>query len=249
MIRFSIPAWIPMIAAFVAASPNAHANGGQTHGGTAVVCRSPDGSIARAEVLDLFEARELLGVRPMQIVDADWARTAILWALRYRYRGRSIYADTLERTIDELRYRFKFLEPGRHVELIPDVFPKIGEVGCASRLRATVGDRCTFRRLLAFDERCEIEQLASFDDDGAILIDSEIYESLDPLNRLAIELHEGAYYLDRKYRRAKDSTFARRLVGLLLADHPDARLDPMIDAYRFLLGDDATVLPLIPRSF
>ncbi|MBS1962887.1 MAG: hypothetical protein JST04_11770 [Bdellovibrionales bacterium] len=196
------------LAAF-AGPRDVRAEGGQTHGGGAIVCRSPNGAITRAEVLDVFEARELYGLNPVAVTDVDATRTAMLGSLRSRYLGKSLYPAYLEQTLAMLHPRFKLLNPGVRLEVIPDAFPKINIRGC------------------------EIEQLASFNDDGVILLDREIMGALDPLNRLAIELHESAYLLDRKWRKATNSVFARKLVGFLLADHADPKLDPMIAAYDF----------------
>lgn len=188
----------------------ARAEGGQTHGGTAIVCRNGDGSIASAEVLDSFEARELYGLKQIGVGDVAKARTELLDDLDRRFAGRSLYPKYLRDTLADLHGRFKLLDPKVRLELIPDVFPKISRKGCA------------------------IEQLASFDDkSGEIRLDSEIFKALSPAGRLALEMHESVYYLDRKWAKAKDSVFARKLVGLLLATQWGADLDKAVAAYAF----------------
>jgi len=188
----------------------ARAEGGQTHGGTAIVCRNGDGSIASAEVLDSFEARELYGLKQIGVGDVAKARSELLNDLDRRFAGRSLYPKYLRDTLADLHGRFKLLDPKVRLELIPDVFPKISQKGCT------------------------IEQLAEFDDkSGKILLDSEIFKALSPAGRLTLEFHESVYLLDRKWAKAKDSVFARKLVGLLLATRWDANLDKAIAAYAF----------------
>ncbi len=193
---------------FAPASVHA-AEGGLTHGGTAVVCRYPTGGIATAEVLDLFEARELLRLQPIVVNDVATERNSLLADLDSRFVGKSLYPAYLRDTLNTLHPRFKLLAPHVRIELIPDVFPKISQKGCA------------------------IEQLASFQDGGDILLDSEIFGALSPLNRLALELHESVYSLDRKWASAADSVFSRKLVGLLIANQWSAALDQAIFAYSF----------------
>jgi len=188
--------------------PNsALAEGGQTHGGTAIVCRTPEGAISSAEPLDLFEARELYGIRTIAVKDVATERVRMLNDLAKVYAGRSVYPNHLKKTLDAFHDRFRPLAPNVRLELIPDAFPKISKKGCA------------------------IEQLAAFQQNGEILLDSEIFGTLSPLGRLALELHESVYYLDRKWSKAKDSVFARKLVGLLLADQWGSALDRTLLAY------------------
>jgi hypothetical protein len=195
------------LATFGLSPSRASAEGGQTHGGTAIVCRALDGSIVSAELLDLFEARELRGLNPIGVKDVAAARSSLLDALQGRFAGRSRYPQYLRSVLADLHPRFKLLAPNVRLELIPDVFPKISQKGCA------------------------IEQLAAFQDGGDILLDSEIFSALSPLNRLALEFHESVYFLDRKWASAKDSVSSRKLVGLLLADQWGADLDRTVLAY------------------
>jgi hypothetical protein len=188
---------------------SAYAGGGLTHGGTAIVCRNPTGEIVTAELLDLFEARELFGLHPIVVTDVANARNSLLADLGHRFVGKSLYPYYLRDTLTTLHGRFKVLAPRVRIELIPDVFPTISQKGCA------------------------IEQLASFQDGGDILLDSEIFGALSPLNRLALELHESVYFLDRKWARSTDSVFSRKLVGLLLANQWTDNLDKAILAYAF----------------
>jgi hypothetical protein len=142
--------------------------------------------------------------------DVARARAELLDDLDRRFAGRSLYPKYLRDTLADLHDRFQLLDPKVRLELIPDVFPKISMKGCA------------------------IEQLAAFDDDsGKIKLDSEIFKALSPAGRLTIEFHESVYYLDRKWAKAKDSVFARKLVGLLLATQWGADLDGAIGAYAF----------------
>lgn len=177
------------------------------HGANAVVCRGGNGIVSRAEVLDLYEAREVYGLRVPPIQDVVVARTTLLANLHHRFVGISAYPYFLETTIASLHSHFQVLPHGSHLPLLPDHYPPIPVAGC------------------------RIEQLASFDDTGAIQLDGDILAALDGTNRLALELHETVDYLDRKWAHTTDSVFARHLVGLLLADNWGTPLDVAVKSY------------------
>jgi hypothetical protein len=143
------------------------------------------------------------------VKDVATERNSLLADLDRRFVGKSLYPAFLRNTLNTLHGHFKVLAPQVRIELIPDVFPKISQKGCA------------------------IEQLASFQDGGDILLDSEIFGALTPLNRLALELHESVYFLDRKWASATDSVFSRKLVGLLLANQWTVNLDKAVLSYAF----------------
>lgn len=187
-------------------SADARASGGvEAHGGPAVVCRALDGTnrILSAEMLDLFEARNVRGLRVS--VDRPGSAEEIAAQVfsrlqRYAYgaRYRKELAEILERKI--------ILEPEVRNTPTNDVFPILSREGC------------------------KIEQVAVYvRDERRVLIDREIFDALDATNQAALYVHEAVYKIDRDLTFTRSAVEARRLTGYLLADeHRALEIAPLI---------------------
>lgn len=171
---------------------SAHAEGGASHGGVAVVCRDPAYTITEAFLLDTFEAKYLNGKSLLDSLTGSYAD--VRGHIQNLTSDYTPFLPILDRTMGELKSRYRFLGKDVQLEVTMDVFPIINRRGC------------------------KIEQLANFrDQEKDILIDREIYDALTPLDRVGLELHEALYYLDRKWVNSQDSRRARTLVGEFLS--------------------------------
>ncbi|MBS1964027.1 MAG: hypothetical protein JST04_17575 [Bdellovibrionales bacterium] len=175
------------------------------YGSTAVVCRGAGGSVASAEVLDLYEAREIYNISVISVSDVTRARQDLLIDLARTYNGKSLYPRYLQDTIGDFHGRFR--KSDTRLKLVADVYPRIPS--------------------------CAIEQVSALQKNGEILLDAEIFSALTPIGRLAVELHDSVAFLDRKFTDAKDSRFARKLTGLLLGRKWGKSLDVAIALYSF----------------
>lgn len=97
---------------------------------------------------------------------------------------------------------------------------------------------------MALPKSCELRQLAHYIDDSLVLIDQEIWNVLDDLNKAAIILHEAIYRYERG-PNTLDSRHARKLVGYLFSN---SNLEPILDGvpnnarfcYAFKIHPDGT---------
>jgi hypothetical protein len=187
-------------------SGTAFAEGGASHGGTAVVCRGADGKITDAQLLDLFEAQNLLQLPLLDDRISTWAE---LREIFYRkLSAMPTYAGMIEKTLKEFSGKVREVGPEIELELTRDVFPTISK------------------------KNCRIEQLAVYRENGEILVDTEVYYRLRPLDRIALMIHEAVYLVDRKMRRSTNSLRAREIVAYLFSkDSGSKRLNELVFEY------------------
>ena len=157
------------------------------NGGVSVVCRNKKGNIKSAELLDIYEGREIYGKKynPEYHFEIEWALRGKL-AKYPQFFGQIKYQQ-------RLLPKAIFVPLGNDIILTNDAFPLIKKKGC------------------------EFEQLANYTDDGELLISQEIYEELDLFNRAALFIHESIYALRRKFAGDLNSQISRKLVANLLA--------------------------------
>jgi hypothetical protein len=156
------------------------------NGGHSVVCRDESEQILSVETLDLFEGRQL--GRAYSDGKADDMLALALERLK-------TFPGHYQQIVDELalvKRVMSFVGSDVELELTQDALPILRKKGCS------------------------FEQLASYTDDGHLLVSKEIFDSLSGADKAAILLHEAIYSLDRKLG-ATDSTRTRRIVGVLLA--------------------------------
>ena len=141
------------------------------NGGDAIVCRSPDNGIRTAELLDIYEARELRRI-PMNLVSFEMnakieeallrlARFSPLRAARYREQIRTFFAEAL------------FV---KDVELydIPDSDDLFFPLGCKP-------------------EQLVIQIKPYFPEDPRYVVNQNIWDALDANSRATMLLHEVIY--------------------------------------------------------
>jgi len=169
-------------------------------GGSAVVCRNPDGKIYYSELLDLFEARAVIGLKlpaASGSIYTDYRRSV---ENTHRLQGHPDLADKIVEQSDENLRRFfdivRMTQPGERL-------PRLDDVGEHPRL----------------SPNCGLEQLAIFHDTepAVVEIDTEIWETLDSLNRAALVTHELFYQWDR-INKEPTSEGTRSLVAHVYAE-------------------------------
>lgn len=173
-----------------------HAAGNSGSGGVAVVCRSSSGKIISAELLDLFEGREL---HHLHYGDEN---LSVATRLKLAQLPLTHHPKYLKFFLDELSYikaNLIFVSSETQIMATNDAFPVIRKKGC------------------------EFEQLAVYTTEGKIIISKEIYQALNSANKGALYVHEVVYSLRRKLGD-KNSQKARLLTAHLTADNGDQRV-------------------------
>lgn len=187
-----------------------HAQGGMNGGGgRAVVCRDSSGKITSAELLDLYEAREVFGYVLRVSAPTEEAELQTTAAEYRRYFGYDLkeqvgpnlsagplsvedVAESLRKEFETTRQKFRFIQLPNRLQQVPDSHEPVATDGC------------------------QAEQLAIYYLDQLILVQKEIYEHLDPMNKLALLIHEQEYK-DKRKVGATDSRRVRRTVGELFS--------------------------------
>ena len=158
-------------------------------GGNSVVCRNPSGSLASAEVYDLFEGRALYDYQTKEVI-LDYASQARAIAKMMTDTTQDAFFETeTERILKEV----KFLPSD--ATLIP-----IDDSG--SIIKPT---------------NCEIYQTAIYLSNNRVYFDSNIWMLLTETNRAALILHEVIYAYLRIYDGTKTSSRARQYVAYLFS--------------------------------
>jgi len=181
----SIVAIITVISSISFAFATGGVDGG---GGKGVVCRNDQNQITKAEVLDIYEGRVQYGHTVQSSSDSIMSQAEE--AIRYISKGRSkIFQDSVLQMANFINLRKRILPDGTGLEDINDSHHVIVPKGC------------------------KVEQLANFTKQNQILIDGEIWKSLDNTNKAALLVHEALYKWFRNYG-ATNSIRARKFVSL-----------------------------------
>ena len=166
-----------------------HSGGMNGGGGRAVVCRK-DGDIETAELLDLYEARVLYGLTIRAArgdAAADWKQTTVDLVNHFQDHWPTSPNDSkrIQDSIDPFVTLISL--PNRLNNVLDSIEPVV-------------------------PEKCAIEQAAYFYGDDRLLVQSEIYDHLDTVNRSALKAHEYVYQKTRS-KGATDSRSARRFIS------------------------------------
>jgi hypothetical protein len=167
------------------------------NGGVGVVCRTPKGQILSAQMLDIFEGKNM-DANPLHYaengMDLD---TRIQLATVQMVPNSKFLADFLTE-LSKVKANVVVL-PREDVGLTPtnDAFPALYKKGCA------------------------FEQVANYMADGKIRVDREIYRHLNELNRAALYVHEAVYAVARADAGETNSIRSRKLTAQVLAQNPD----------------------------
>jgi hypothetical protein len=175
---------------------SAHAGNEAGNGGVSIVCRDQSGEIISAEILDIYEGREVYG-RTYSYENLSFQTKIQLAQLKL-----TSYPGFLKRLQDKLtsaQANTVFIPYGSELEATNDALPLIKKKGC------------------------KFEQLANYTRNGELLISQEIYSKLDNTNKAALYVHEAAYTL-RRNSGDTDSQKSRRLVAHLMAENGDQKI-------------------------
>lgn len=171
---------------------------GSSGGGKAIVCRDANYNITSATLLDLYEAVHIKNIKldsPLGNLEAEYER--YLSELRYiSDDSRPVTESEILEFKTQFKRYFRFLPAGFHPEETGDsrtqVWPAPG---------------------------CAIEQVAHFRDDLKFAdIDTEIWNHLDSLNKVALWAHETFYSMYRTIAGEDNSRNVRDLVGHIFAE-------------------------------
>lgn len=195
-------------------------------GGKGVVCRNPDGSIRSAELLDLWEARELhqLEIQPVQ---GNLAKEVYRLA---DSMGPSLFSDDIDIYMtsegkNSKPETVKYSGPAAISQLIklsanPFLNPNATSVRRLHGVDLTLTDDS---KEAIMPRECAIEQIVHYVDyfkaHGSILINQDIVDRLDLTNQVALILHEALYKRLRDYWGEENSLRVRRTIGLAMSGH------------------------------
>lgn len=160
-------------------------------GGKSVVCRDSRGKIVSAEVLDLYEAR-LLKKWPIISSSAPYMDQVLTALLNIEFGLETTPSNLIHTEAVRINLVKNILPDGTGLTPINDSYEVIAPKGC------------------------QIEQLANFVNGATVLIDGEIWGSLNETNKAALILHEAVYELLRIYGETT-SVRARNIVGAALS--------------------------------
>jgi hypothetical protein len=174
-------------------------SGEKGNGGYSVVCRTEQGQITSAELLDIYEGRVIH--KKNFAVDLNSVDDLIDLG-RERLTRYPEFLQKIDKEIKIIDQNIVFIPEGNELEETDDAFPPIKKKGC------------------------KFEQLANYQDSGEVLVSQEIYDQLDNVNKAALILHEAIYSFRRKALGEVTSVNSRRLVAEIMATNTsDAVID------------------------
>lgn len=179
-----------ILAALLALSFSAIA-GDKGNGGYSVVCRNDDGTIATAELLDIYEGRL---IHNLKYANNSLNLAALLSQTQFKVRTERAFSDKFIREIRNINSNLVFIPEGNELELTEDALPSIKK------------------------KNCQFEQLANYTENGEIIVSQEIYDQLDTLNKAALVVHEAVYAIRRKALGESTSVSSRKLTAFLMAE-------------------------------
>lgn len=165
------------------------ASKGGGNGGVSVVCRNNQGNILKAELLDTFEMRNMYGLTQKTFSSEAEALKHVLDRLNINKNYKNLFEEHYKR----ISSNTIILEEGVQISPTEDAFP------------------------ILKDKNCEFEQLAVYTEDDLLLVDPEIYKSLNGLNRIALKVHETVYFLSRMMKNDESSKISRKITSHLIS--------------------------------
>ncbi|MBI2711603.1 MAG: hypothetical protein HYX41_01900 [Bdellovibrio sp.] len=173
----------------ILSTTNANAGVGSSGGGNAVVCRGPDGKIVSAELLDLYEAKNVFGSE-IKISNSSELDQALNAAQEIgKGEGLNSQVDAyLSHEVRRIQSTLRVLPPGTGIVPIDDSHNVI------------------------IPKNCTLEQLAIYQMNDQLLVDGDIWGQLNKTNRAALLVHE-AMYLFLRGSGETTSVRARMIVG------------------------------------
>lgn len=164
-------------------------------GGVAVVCRNTDNTIKSVELLDLYEGR-------------------IVYNLKIVKQGNDFQEnlDAITLKLDAVFGDLKLKKtPSKNiVKAIKDMNLLQGDVSLAPVNDANI--------IVKPPKDCNYEQIAYYKNNSILLIDSNLWNKLDDLNKAALIAHEAVYLYQRELGD-KTSQYSRKVVAHLFSDY------------------------------
>lgn len=214
----------------------AHASlegGSVGNGGGAWVCREPSGEIRWAKSVDLFEAKNELGLT-MGRYTGNYE--AIVDQLKIRLQATN--ADFFARVAQQLN-NINYLKSNppavvytdATLDLIDDVFHRIHPNVSDCLGGQLVTDPRSGSKVIPYEQLVNYQDNDEGVNDGNahILLQSVIWAHLSDFDKAAVVFHEAIYKLLREQYGNTDSVFARQLTGLLFSTTSTADLEQKIE--------------------
>lgn len=172
------------------------AGGDVGNGGVSVVCRDSLGEITSAELLDIFEGREIYG---RKYINENIGVDTKLEISQLKLSRHPTYLTKFQDELAKVQANLIFIREGIELNPTNDALPTISKNGC------------------------NYEQVANYTDEGEVLVSREIYNAFDVNNKAALFIHEAVYALRRKVGD-KTSQKSRRLTAHLVANNGDQKI-------------------------
>jgi hypothetical protein len=176
------------------AAPTQWVKGVDSSGGAkSVVCRAANSTLISVELLDLYEARTMYGLKLLDMgadLDVVMEKAKDRVSSANRWWGKNVFYPQAVKIKNTLR----ILPPQTKLEPVDDAVPAVKEEGCA------------------------LEQSAVYVDEKLVVVDQEHWNAMDARNRGALIAHEEIYYRMRMDEKDENSRRARKLVGHLFSD-------------------------------
>jgi hypothetical protein len=185
-----------VIAGLIALTMTAYA-GEKGNGGVSVVCRSEQGEILSAELLDIFEGRNIS--RRLYPSNEKSVDTIILNA-RNRISSYPSLLAKIDKELDLVNQNWVLISEGIELMSTDDAYPRITKKGC------------------------KFEQVANYLDTGEVLVAQDIYDHFNNVSKAALVLHEAIYAYRRKALMEESSVNTRRFVAHIMAENADENM-------------------------
>lgn len=201
------------VASIAMVAPPAKAGIG-AHGGGSYVCRDAGNKIFWAEVVDLWEGKNLSRLKlHIDKTNAVPAKEQALAAIRKVKAIHGFFAEQVEAEFgpiwDQIQSIVVAGDAGTYLAVVPDSMD-------LERPRYCPGDP---------SRRPEYEQLINYLDNEPLKADPEVYRGLETeTDRAAIGVHEAVFKVLRDYQGETDSRKAREIVGYLFSNSSEAVL-------------------------
>ena len=188
------------------------------NGGLAVVCRNAKtNAIESAEILDIFEAKYRYGLTPAKTDEF------FFWTQRNYTKARNRIAILVPEFF-KILVKHELKVPRKSFVSSEFILTETEDTGSIPVMK----------------KGCALEQAAVLTtEEDAFIVSEEIWDTLDELNRSALQMHETIYLIDRKYNQADSSHFTRKVTAHLMSDIDDINVDTKITDWlteRFHLG-------------
>jgi hypothetical protein len=191
-------------------------------GGKGVVCRTAEGAVRSVELLDLWEARTIYG-KSLDQVSGDLAADVetALQRLKnsYPFRGGGGIEDG---KFEGQEYVLALMRITARDFLAPS--PKV------LRLRGVTLTLTDDSYELARPTACGIEQIVNYQVNGKTLVNEDLYDHMDALNRASLVAHEAFYATLNDFAQESNSIRVRRAVGFVFAGGEFAVNHPVLPA-------------------